>query len=138
MEGTVSSSTFPVLPPTLKHLTPPERAALGDFLARLREQYADEVVSVRLFGSRARGEGGPESDLDVLVVMRSEDWRAQRQVGQAALQPMLDYNVVISTLVVGQRHYRKLARRHTPLYENVRDEGVSLWTPKTRRTSLGT
>jgi len=132
------SSVSPALPAKLKHLTPPERAALADFLARLREQYADEVVSVRLFGSRARGEGGPESDLDVLVVVRSEDWFAQRKVGEVALQPMLDHSVVISTLIVGQKHYRKLARFHTPLYENVRDEGVNLWTSRTRRTSSGT
>jgi predicted nucleotidyltransferase len=42
-----------------------------DILARLREKQADlrarGVTHAALFGSIARGEGGPESDIDILV-----------------------------------------------------------------------
>lgn len=49
-------------------------AALHDDLERyvavLERCYGADLVSVVLFGSRARGEAKPESDIDVLVVVR--------------------------------------------------------------------
>ena len=35
----------------------------------LEQVFGDRVGSVRLFGSRARGEARPESDIDVVVVL---------------------------------------------------------------------
>ena len=48
-----------------------ERAALSDFRARLLERFGVRLVRFALFGSRARGEGHEESDLDLLVLVRS-------------------------------------------------------------------
>lgn len=50
-------------------------AARETLLARLREQIDDwpvAAVHTSLFGSAARGEAGPESDLDILVVRRDD------------------------------------------------------------------
>jgi predicted nucleotidyltransferase len=125
-EEAISSVVPPALPSKLAHLTPPERAALSDFLARLREQYADEVVSVRLFGSRARGGGGPESDLDVLVVVRSEDWRVQWDIVRLASRTSLAHDVDLSSKVLSQRQYRWLGQRRSLFHQNVQTEGIQL------------
>jgi predicted nucleotidyltransferase len=42
-------------------------AALAGFTTRLRAAFPGRVAGVVLFGSRARGEGRLDSDLDVLV-----------------------------------------------------------------------
>ncbi len=45
---------------------------------KARELYGDELSDVLLYGSRARGDHCPESDLDVLLVKKSRDsmhWR---------------------------------------------------------------
>lgn len=39
--------------------------AVGDFKRRLGRRYGDRLKAVYVFGSRARGEGGEESDVDV-------------------------------------------------------------------------
>jgi len=39
----------------LDYLTPNERAALDEFVRRLQAKYADQVLLVRLFGSKAHG-----------------------------------------------------------------------------------
>jgi predicted nucleotidyltransferase len=44
------------------------RMQLVEFLDRLKGRYGDGLVTVGVFGSRARGEAGPDSDLDILVV----------------------------------------------------------------------
>ncbi|MFQ5874904.1 MAG: hypothetical protein ACE5JL_14060 [Dehalococcoidia bacterium] len=46
----------------LRYLSKSERAALEEFIARLREHYADEVVHVILFGFKVRGNFDEESD----------------------------------------------------------------------------
>jgi methylmalonyl-CoA mutase cobalamin-binding subunit len=43
-------------PVGLSHLTSREKAALSEFVARLREKYADEIMLVMLFGSKVRGD----------------------------------------------------------------------------------
>lgn len=49
-------------------------AALHDdldrYVAALQRRYGADLMSVVLFGSRARGEAKPESDIDVLIVAR--------------------------------------------------------------------
>lgn len=111
----------------LRYLSESERAALEEFIARLRERYADEVMHVILFGSKVRGDFDEESDLDVLVVVKSDDWRFHQQVGDLALEPMIEHDVVISALTVGREFYEKIGRNRTPFYENLLEEGIELW-----------
>jgi len=56
----------------LRHLNSREKAALSEFVARLREKYADQVVLVVLFGSKVRG------DFDV------ELWRSKQTGGSGS------------------------------------------------------
>jgi predicted nucleotidyltransferase len=41
---------------------------LAPVLETLRNGLGDDLVAVVLFGSRARGEAGPESDWDLLLI----------------------------------------------------------------------
>lgn len=43
---------------------------LRRYVAVLERRFGADLVSVVVFGSRARGEAGPESDIDVLIVVR--------------------------------------------------------------------
>jgi len=45
---------------------------LQQLRAGLEPQYGDRLDRVLLYGSRARGDARPESDVDVLVVLRGE------------------------------------------------------------------
>lgn len=55
-----------------KHSMLPEalRSGLDRYLGLLKERFGSDLISVILFGSWARGEGRPESDLDLLIVAR--------------------------------------------------------------------
>ena len=105
-----------------------ERAALEAFVAGLREQHGHRLVRVVLFGSRARGEGDAESDLDVLVVVDDGDWRFRDVVALVAFEPMIEYGVVLSPLVVDQADYIWWQEHRAPIYRSISAEGVVLWT----------
>lgn len=59
--------------PALPDSTPPHvRAALADAKRQLVALYGDRLDRVVLYGSYARGDARPESDVDLLVVLRGE------------------------------------------------------------------
>jgi len=87
-------------PVGLRHLTSREKAALSEFVARLRARYADRVTLVVLFGSKVRGDFDEESDVDVLVVVEGDDrWPYWREITDLTSDLLLDYEVNMSALV---------------------------------------
>ncbi len=91
----------------------------------LARALGDRFDSIVLFGSRARGDAQPDSDIDVLIVMRGEfdydDLLQRTSPGLAALS--LKNDVVISRVFVSREQYD---RSHSPFILNVRREGVAV------------
>jgi len=120
----------------LQYLTGREKAALSEFVARLRERYADEIVLVMLFGSKVRGNFDEESDLDVLVVVEGDDrWPYWREITDLTSDLLQDYEVNISALVFDEECYRWLVEHRTPIYNNTTREGILIWTKKRDESS---
>lgn len=67
-----------------------ERRTIDRFVEQIRERLGDQLVSVWLYGSRARGEKPhPESDIDLMVVgvVDADDrWLANDLIFDVALQ----------------------------------------------------
>lgn len=85
--------------------------------------YAERLVHLVLFGSQARGDAEPSSDIDVLVVLKGQvspgEEIARTSEIKAALS--LQYDVVISCTYVSADRY---ATERSPLLLNVRREGI--------------
>ena len=101
-----------------------ERQALQEFVAYLRKRLSNQVEFVALFGSKARGDSGPDSDVDVLVVLSREDREIRREILIAAARLSLEYDVLLSPRVIGAERWEKM--RDFSLYRNVQRESVSL------------
>jgi uncharacterized protein len=77
-------------------------AELGDlraFRATLEARFGGRLERLVLFGSRARGEGHEQSDLDVLVLVRDLTKAERRAVVNLAYDVELGGGQVISPLV---------------------------------------
>jgi len=121
---------------SLKHLTENEKAALRELVERLQERYGPSLVTVKLFGSKARGDFDADSDVDVLVVVQTaDDWEAQREISGIGYGIDLKYEVLLSELAMTIKRYNQHRRYRSPLYRNLVKEGVNLWT-KARKSSL--
>ncbi|SIO36970.1 Nucleotidyltransferase domain-containing protein [Bradyrhizobium erythrophlei] len=65
--------------PRTEGLTPAAATALELFERDARRSYGDDFLKIVLFGSRARGDAGPDSDVDVAVVLKDiRDRAAER------------------------------------------------------------
>lgn len=77
------------------------RTRLETVVGRLVERLGENLLGIALFGSRARGDGGPESDLDVFVVVRSPESRH----GVPLTPPPLPSGPAVSLCVVAEREF---------------------------------
>ena len=89
----------------------------------LRAHYGSRLADLVLFGSRARGEEAPDSDYDVLVVLKGtvDPRQERRDIGDVVYKLCWEHDRVIAC------HFVPLARYHgekSPFMSNVRREGV--------------
>ena len=112
----------------LGHLTLDEQTALAVLVAHLRQRYGDDLLRVTLYGSKSRGDFDAESDLDVLVVVRAQDyWGCWREITDLTSQLLLETGVNISALVRDETRYQWWKTHHAPIYNSIRRDGVDLF-----------
>jgi predicted nucleotidyltransferase len=109
-----------------KALIPTEQQALKHFKTVLHSLLGENLLSLRLFGSRARGEGTEESDLDVLVVLREKNRSLCRRVVAEALEIDLAYDTNLAPTILSEKEYEENCEYQTPFYRNVERESVPL------------
>lgn len=90
----------------------------------LTEIYGEQLKAVILFGSYARGDARPpDSDIDVLIVLKDEFkyWQTDKLSAEFVANLSLENDMVISTKLVSEKKY---IESQWPLYINIRKEGV--------------
>ncbi len=107
-------------------LTPGERAAVAEYVAQVQRRFPDRVLAVSLFGSKARGDAGSESDIDLLVVVDKEDRRFTSDLWRIASDLSLEYNVVLSVRVFAQARWAEARRIRLPLARAFEADGIPL------------
>ena len=116
-----------VVPPSrLDHLTLTEQQAATEFANKVYHQFGDQVESILLFGSRARGEADEDSDMDLLVVLSDTKPGLVRAIRYLAVDVWLKYGIYLSTRVWSQAHWKKVEELQTLLYRNICRDGVPL------------
>jgi predicted nucleotidyltransferase len=110
----------------LSALTDTERQALDALVQRLYTRYHSQIQSVVLFGSKARGDASPDSDIDVLVVLTNDDPDLRSSVHRLAARVSLEYDLLISVRAVGRSHWKRLSRYRFPIYQAIQSEGIPL------------
>lgn len=99
----------------------------SDIINRIREKLdtMPAQTSVILFGSQARGDARPDSDVDLLIIVSNENITELEQ--QAIIYPLFhigyETGVLINPIVVTKGSWGKIK---SPFYENVMREGIVL------------
>jgi len=103
-----------------------ERLALAEYASRLRAAAGRRVQDVVLFGSKARGDAGADSDLDVLVIIDRYDHQIDRLVTRTASRVSLEYDTLINTHIVTAERWAEMRQWAATLWREVQRDGVPL------------
>ncbi len=94
----------------------------GEAIRRL-----DSSAEVILYGSRARGDAGPESDYDLLILTDGKVTLEKEDEFRRQLFPIeLDTGAVLTVFLISNRDWEFRLNTTLPLYENIRKDGVIL------------
>lgn len=111
--------------PPRDRVSPRDRDAIAEAARILRERLP--VERIILFGSKARGDDDPESDIDLLVLTARPVSGAERHAALAALfETQLRHDVVLSPLVVASRDWVEGLVSVLPIHAEVEEHGVAL------------
>ena len=105
-------------------LTSDEQAWLDAYRQALAQQFPGLVEHIIIFGSKARGTATPDSDLDLLVVIREGDWRLKDAVAQPGDRLAIGTDVVPSIIVLTREEWEMHRKRQAPLWRTVTRDGV--------------
>ena len=98
---------------------------LAELRHRFEARYGERLIQLILFGSHARGDAEPGSDIDVLVVLK-DPVRPGEEIDRTidiVADLSLQHNEVVSCVFIGQDRF---THRQGPLLRNVRREGITI------------
>lgn len=98
-----------------------------ELISGLTAIFTDDIVMIILYGSVARKEESPESDIDIAIVLKNqmdEDIRKQFISWSAGLD--LKFDRVFSIIDIEKVLLDKWGAV-LPFYRNIKEEGVVLW-----------
>jgi uncharacterized protein len=105
-----------------------ERHAAIAFLEKLRDRY--DVAQMIMFGSRARGDHGPDSDLDLAMVLngrRGDFIDVKLDMAGIAFDVMLDTGILVQAFPVWDDDLEHPERFRNPgLIRNIVEDGIRL------------
>lgn len=96
---------------------------LAELTSRLKAIYGDRLVKLVLFGSQARGDAVPGSDIDVLAVLHgpTQTKEEAEKTLDLLVDLSLEYGEVVSLIFMDEQRF---INRNGPLLRNIRREGI--------------
>ncbi len=86
----------------------------------------DSLATIRLYGSRARGDFDEESDIDIAVIVRGLSRHTKSHILEKVAEIELAHLTPISVLVFSEEEFERLKKRERRIALDIEREGVPL------------
>ena len=108
-------------------LTRQERAWLDTYKRHLGERYPGTVAHMLIYGSKARGEGHSESDLDVLLIVKNSAAGLKRELRRVGYLLGATSEVLPSILAYTENEWESRKKSGSPFRRAVERDAVSVF-----------
>ena len=99
---------------------------LRELKRSLESFLGDQLVSMVLFGSMARGDYHDESDIDVAVIVRGLTRELKGRILDEVAELELEHHMPLSVLVLSEEEFNRLKKRERRIALDIEEEGIPL------------
>ena len=102
---------------------------MEQYVEQVRQIYGSHVQQIILYGSYARGDFRPDSDIDIMILLDMSDLELKaysQSLSYMTYDFNLDNDLDIKPIAKSQEHFNKWVENY-PFYTNVHNEGVLLY-----------
>ena len=98
-----------------------------ELISGLLNLFSDNITMIILYGSVARNEATPESDIDIAIIMKNDmDESVKSKFICWSADMDIRYDKVFSIIDIKEENMEKWGKV-LPFYQNVQKEGIVLW-----------
>lgn len=97
-------------------------SVIRQFVIRAQERYPTHIDRIILYGSVARGDADPDSDIDLLVLWNGDEQEGWRAMTGLAFDVMVDSGEYLSVKVMNAKTFSDAS----PFGHNVMSEGITV------------
>ena len=107
------------------YLNKKEQKVVESFVKELKKELNDDIITIRLFGSKVRGDFKEDSDIDISILVKKRRG-IKDKISDIAADYFLEYNVPLSPVVYSLFEYEKNRKLGSFFFERVEKEGIIL------------
>ncbi|HBR16667.1 MAG TPA: hypothetical protein DD725_03520 [Deltaproteobacteria bacterium] len=108
-------------------LTEKEHLAIMEFKKRLVERLGENLVAIKLFGSRARGSYREGSDIDLLIILKKENRETEDILIDTRLEILNEFDVYPEIVSFALSRYQSFRNLQVPFLLNVEKDQYELY-----------
>ncbi len=101
------------------------KAVLG-FVGDIRKALGDEIIDIKLFGSKVRGDFDSESDIDILIVTKSDDSDTENLIFSTLVDYKIETELYLAPIVYKAKDYEYSKSKGSQFIQNVENEGIRI------------
>lgn len=101
-----------------------KKKILSDLKLSLINVFGNNIKDVILFGSQAYGDEKPDSDYDILIILKEKaDWKCKRLISDICYEVELKYDIIIDSHILTETELSTI-RGKQPIFVNAINNGI--------------
>jgi predicted nucleotidyltransferase len=105
-------------------ILPNEKKALNALKIELNKRY--ELLDLRIFGSKTKDLDTPESDLDVMVVLKNLSPSLESEIDDLIFEINIENDCLITAIFFSQEELEVGPLSESPIYRKISKEGIAI------------
>jgi len=111
-------------------LTKTEKRGISEFIEEIKNQLKDNLLSVKILGSKVKGNFSSESDIDLFILVKKRDYSIMHIISGISTEIDLKYNINTSPIISSVSEHNKEIYFHTLFVKNLKREGKTIYEAK--------
>ncbi len=107
-------------------LTMKERRAVREFSKRIKASLKTQLLTMLLFGSKARGDSTDESDIDIFLLVKKNNVSVSSKVSKITADIYWEYDVILSPVEFSLYEQQRNLELESPFFESLYQEAMRI------------